>query len=112
VTATLPLTLNIGQIVVAPQTSAVTVKHGASGSVVVKTSVTGAYSGVTTFAAAGLPKGITAAFSPASVTNPAAGSTSLRLTAASAAVLGTQTITVSVASDGVIATGTLNLTVQ
>ena len=112
VTATLPLTLNIGQIVVAPQASALSVKHGSSGSVVVKTSVTGFYSGTTTFAVTGLPKGVTASFSPASVTNPAAGSTTLKLTSAASAAIGTQAVTVTVTSDGVTATNTLNLTVQ
>ena len=112
VTAVVAVTLNIGQLTVAPAQGSLTVKHGSSGSVGITTGVAGAYNGTVTLAAAGLPQGVTAAFSPGSLSNPSAGSSTLKLTAASTAQTGGYTITIKATSDGLTASARLMLTVD
>ncbi len=112
VTSTVPITLNIGQLAVTFQSAAMTVKHGSNASVVINTSVTGTYSASVALSVTGLPKGVTAAFSPATISNPAAGASTLKLTAASSAAIGTATITINATSDGLVKSATVSLTVQ
>jgi len=112
VTSTVPVTLNIGQLAVTPLNAIVTVKRGNSVAVVVNTRVTGSYSGSVALSATGLPKGVTAAFSPASILNPAAGASSLKLTAASSATTGPAVVTIKAVSDGQTNSSTISLTVQ
>jgi hypothetical protein len=112
VTSTASITLNIGQLAVVPQSAAITVKHGSSASLIVNTSVTGTYNGSVTLSAAGLPKGVTAAFSPAAISNPAAGASTLKFTAATSAAIGTVPVTLIAASDGLTRSTTISLTVQ
>jgi subtilase family serine protease len=59
----------------------------------------------------GLPKGVTAAFSPTSVPSPGNGRSTLTLTAASSATTGTATLTVTATGGGITKTLTLSLTV-
>jgi uncharacterized membrane protein len=112
VTASVNITLNVGQLVVTPASAAITVKHGGNVSVSVDTSVTGTYSSSVTLSVTGLPKGVTASFSPATISNAAAGASTLKLTAASSATIGAATITIKAVSDGLTQTVPLSLTVQ
>ena len=111
-TSSVPVTLNIGRLAVNPQSSAVTVKHGGNASVVLYTGITGAYSGMVALSATGLPKGVTATFSPASVANPSAGASTMKLTAAPSAAIGTATIAINAVSDGQTASATVAVAVQ
>jgi len=112
VTSTATITLNIGQLAVTPQSTAVTVKHGSNTTIVVNTSVTGTYSASVALSVAGLPRGVTAAFSPATIGNPTAGASTLKLTAASSAAIGAGTFTINAVSDGLTEGVTVSLTVQ
>lgn len=112
VTSALAVTLNVGQLAVTTQSSALTLKHGGTLSVLVSTSVTGSYNSPVALSVTGLPRGVTAAFSPASIANPAAGASTLKLTAASSAALGAQSITIKAVSDGQTITATVTVTVQ
>ena len=66
----------------------------------VTASAIGGYTGTDTLSVTGLPTGVTAAFSPTTITN-GAGSSTLTLTAAGNAITGTLTVNVS-ATDGTI----------
>jgi len=59
----------------------------------------------------GLPRGVTAAFLPTSISSPGNGSSTLTLTAKSSAASGTANLTVTATGGGVTKTQTLNLTV-
>ena len=111
-TSTVNITLNVSQLAVTPQSAALTAKRGNGANVVVNTSVAGSYSGPVTLSAAGLPKGVTASFSPAAISNPAAGASTLKLTATSSATTGTGTITINAVSNGATKSATISLTVQ
>jgi hypothetical protein len=67
------------------------------------------FTSAATLSVSGLPSGVTAAFSPASVTPAANGtvSSNLTLTASSAAVTGSYTITVTATSDSAVSSATL-----
>lgn len=111
-TASVNIALNVGQLVVTPASTALTVKRPNTGSVVITVSVTGAYAGSVTISVVGLPKGVTAAFSPASAPNPDSAAVTLKLTAASTTAPGAYPVTISAASDGVTQSARLTLTVQ
>ena len=112
VTSTVIITVNIGQLTVTPQSAVMALGHGGTASVLVTTSVVGSYNSFVTLWASGLPRGVTAQFSPGTINNPAAGASILKLTAISTAILGTQTITVNAMADGQTSSATISLTVQ
>ena len=89
--------------------TAVTVAPGATAKSTITITDMGSFSGAVALTAGGLPPGVTAAFSPASVAG--AGSSVLTFTAASTASSGTSTITITGASGSVTSTATLALTV-
>jgi subtilase family serine protease len=100
-----------GFTVTAPATASVT--RGANVAVPVTTTVSGGFTGALALTATGLPAGVTALYTPAAITNPAAGSSSLRLTAAPSATPGTKTITlVATSPAGAVQTATVTLTVH
>jgi len=111
-TATATIALNVAALAVTLTPTALTVKRGSSGSVGITTKVTGTYSGSVALSAAGLPKGVTASFSPATIGAPAAGSSTLTLTAASTTVAGGYPITIHAVSGGLTQSAALMLTVE
>lgn len=88
-----------------------TVLRASSSQVAITTSVSSGFSSSLSLSASGLPSGVTASFSPSSVSAPGSGSSTMTLTAASNAVLGTVTITVTATGEGKTHTTTLQLTV-
>ncbi len=85
-----------------------------NGSVIVsvKTSVTGGFTGPLLLSVSGLPTGVTAIFTPPTITN-GTGSSSIRLTAAALAQVGTKVITISATSiAGAVRTTAGTLTVH
>jgi kumamolisin len=90
--------------------TAASVKDGSTGTSTVTETVTNGYNTAVTLSASGLPTGVTAAFSPASITG--AGTSTLTFTASSTAAAGTYTITVTgTPTSGTAKTTTLTLTV-
>ncbi len=77
VASTTPIALNIGRLTVTPQATAFSVRHGSSANFSINTRVTGYYNAAATLSVAGLPKGVTAALSPASVSNSSTGASTL-----------------------------------
>jgi subtilase family serine protease len=105
------VTLIVSGFKVAATTVTASVARGANVSVPVATTVTGGFAGVLNLTATGLPAGVTAAFTPSMVTG--AGSSSLKLTAASGATVGTKAITITATSAaGAVQTSLVSLTVK
>ena len=77
--------------------AALSVAQGASGTSNITVTSLNGFAGSTSLTASGLPAGVTASFSPGSVTPPAGGSASstLTLTASASASLGTSSVTVT-----------------
>ncbi|MFY9854497.1 MAG: S53 family peptidase [Terracidiphilus sp.] len=90
--------------------TAASVKDGSTGTSTVTETVTNGFDSAVTLSASGLPTGVTAAFSPTSITG--AGTSTLTFTAASTATAGSYTITVTgTPASGTAKTTTLTLTV-
>ena len=95
----------------APNPISLTVKQGASGTSIITGSISGGFSSAIALAASGLPSGVTASFSPASIPAPGSGSSTLTLTVSSSATAGTSTIEITGTGGGVTATTSVSLTV-
>jgi subtilase family serine protease len=106
------VTLSIGRFTVALTSAAVTVSRGQSAMTTLHTAVVNGFNASLLLAASGLPKGVTASFSPASVANPASGVSTVTFTAASSASTGTQTVTLTAASGGASQSIAVSLTVR
>jgi hypothetical protein len=80
--------------------------------VALRTTASNGFVGPLTLTATGLPEGVTALFTPSTIENPAAGASSLRLTASAAAQEGVRTITlVATSASGAVETAAVSLMV-
>jgi kumamolisin len=89
--------------------TAVLVVQGSSGTSTITSAVTGGFDSSISLSASGQPAGVTATFSPASITGP--GTSTLTLAVASTTAIGTYSITVSGVSGTTTEITTLSLTV-
>jgi len=109
-TTTLSLTVNVPvkSFSLSASPSAVTIANGGSGgdSIITITPVNG-FSGSVALSASGLPKGVTASFSP----NPATSTSALALKASATAATGTATVTITGTSGSLTETTAIQLTV-
>ena len=94
--------------------TSLSINRGASGSSSLTVTSQNGFGAATTFGASGLPSGVTAAFSPGSVTPASGGSatSTLTLTASSTATTGTATVTVTATSGALSHTAAISLTVN
>jgi hypothetical protein len=108
VTTTIALTVTgVGSFSIKPSAAALSVAQGASGTDTITVTDVSPFAGNVSFAAAGLPSGVTASFSPASSTT----SSVLTLTASSTATAGPATVIITGNSGTLSATTTIALTV-
>ncbi|HKF20948.1 MAG TPA: alkaline phosphatase family protein, partial [Candidatus Angelobacter sp.] len=91
--------------------SSVSVAQAGSSSSTVSTTVSGGFNAAVSLSASGLPSGVTASFSPASIAAPGSGSSTLTFSASSTATTGTSNVTVTATGGGVTHTTTIALTV-
>ena len=112
-TATVSLTVTAppGFTLSASPTS-VSVTQGKSGTSTISTSVTGGFSSAVALSATGQPAGVTVSFSPASITSPASGRSTMTIAVASTVAKGNYTITVTGTSGSITKTATVTLTVS
>ena len=113
-TATISLTVTAAAtpaFTLAASPTSVSIAQGATGTSTLTTTVSGGFSSAVALSASGLPTGVTAAFSPASIAAPGSGSSTLTFTVASTATAGTSTITVTGTGGGITHTATVSLTV-
>jgi hypothetical protein len=89
----------------------VSVAQGGTKTTTVSTTVSGGFNSAVSLSASGLPAGVTASFSPASIATPGSGSSTLTFNASSTATIGTSTITVNATGGGISHTATISLTV-
>jgi uncharacterized membrane protein len=106
-TATIGLTVVVPSFTLAASTASLTVPRAGSGSSTITISAKNGFKGSVTLSAAGLPSGVTAAFTPASTTSKS----SLAFSASSTAATGTYSVVVTGASGTLTATATIALTV-
>jgi uncharacterized membrane protein len=100
-----------GFTVAAPPTASL-VRNG-SVLIPITTSTTGGFNADLSLTVTGLPAGVTAIFTPQRIGNPAAGSSSMRLTAPALAQTGAKVITIVATSDaGAVQTTTVTVTVH
>jgi cellulase/cellobiase CelA1 len=104
-TITLTVTSPTGGFTLKPSTSTLTVAPGASGTNTITVTDISPFTGSVTFAASGMPTGVTAAFSPTSSTT----SSVLTLTVGSTTAAGNSTITVT-GTSGTLAAVTTSFT--
>ncbi len=88
--------------------SSLTITQGSQGTSTITITPINGFSGDVTLAASGLPKGVTASFSP----NPATSTSTLTLTASATATKGKATVTITGTSGSLRVTTTLKLTVN
>ena len=89
----------------------VSVAQGGTKTTTLSTTVSGGFNSAVSLSATGLPAGVTAAFSPASIAAPGSGSSTLTFTASSTATVGTSTVTINASGGGVSHSTTVSLTV-
>jgi hypothetical protein len=92
--------------------TSLTVLQGSSGKSTITTSVSGGFNNAISLSASGLPAGVTASFSPASIAAPGSGSSLLTLTTSATATVGTKAITITGSGGSLTRTTTLSLTVS
>ncbi len=92
--------------------ASLSVTQGSSGTSAISTTVSGGFNSAVSLSASGLPAGVTASFSPASIAAPGSGSSTLTLSASSTATIGTVNVTVTATGGSVTHTTTVALTVN
>jgi subtilase family serine protease len=78
--------------------TSLSVTAGSNGSLSLNVAVSGAFNAAVAFSVTGLPSGISATFTPATLPAPGSGASTLKLTATSLAKAGTYSVTVSATS--------------
>lgn len=81
-----------------PSANSLSLTAGANNSITVKVAVSGGFNAAVAFSATGLPSGVTAAFTPATLPAPGSGSSVIKLTATSAAKAGVYSATMTATS--------------
>jgi subtilase family serine protease len=112
-TATIALTITAPNFTLTPNATSSTLTAGTPSTLTFTTAAQTGFSAAVALTISGLPKGVTAAFSPASIASPGNGSSTLTFTgAASAVTAGSATVTVSATGGGVTKTQAISLTVE
>jgi cellulose 1,4-beta-cellobiosidase len=114
VTRTVPISLTVNaaattaDFALSASPASVSIAQGASATSAISLTRTGGFASSVALTASGLPSGVTASFDPAST---AGDSSTLTLTATSAAVTGAGSVTVTAAGGGLTRTASISLTV-
>ena len=96
---------------IAASPNAFSIDQGSAGASTIQTSLLGDFDGAVTLSASGLPTGVTATFSPATIAAPGSGSSTMTITVASSVANGTYPLTVTGTSGSVTATATISLVI-
>ena len=112
VTKTATLALAIPGMTLSGNATTVSVKKGGTATMTLTTASLGGFSGAVAFGVQGLPTGVTAAFTPATLAAPGNGSTTVKFAASAAAAAGTAAITLTATSGTKVKTQTVTLAVK
>jgi Bacterial Ig domain len=111
----LDITFNPGttspDFILSASPTSVSVGQGNSASSTISTAIAGGFNSSISLSAAGLPAGVTASFSPASIAAPGNGSSTLAFSASSTATTGTKNVTVTASGGGITHTETVAVNV-
>lgn len=110
-TQTVSLTVIVASFTLTAASAKVSLASGGSVSSAVTTLAVNGFKSALTLSVIGLPKGVTASFSPTAIASPGNGSSTLTLRAATNAVSGTSTLSVIASGGGVMKTQPLTLVV-
>ena len=113
-TSTVALTVTSAQtpsFAVSASPTSVSVVQSSSASTTISSTVSGGFNAAIALSATGLPSGVTASFSPASIAAPGSGSSTLTFSASSTATTGTANVTVNATGGGISHSVTVALTV-
>jgi subtilase family serine protease len=110
VTKTASLALSVPNLTVKPAATAATLKLGGTTTVQVQTTVVGGFSSAVAFSVTGLPTGVTASFTPATLAAPGAGTTQMKLSATTSATIGAVPITIKATAGSVVRSQSMTLT--
>jgi hypothetical protein len=110
-TQTISLTVIVPSFSLTANATSATVTAGSSTAITYSTAVINGFKSAITLSVTGLPTGVTAKFSPASIASPGTGSSTLILTAVAGKVAGAYALTVTASGGGVTKTQTLSLMV-
>jgi hypothetical protein len=91
--------------------SALTIARGSSGTSTITTTLSGSFNSAVALTASGLPAGVTASFSPASIAAPGAGSATLTISVGSTTAVGTYSVTVNGSGGSLTRATAIDLTV-
>ena len=91
--------------------TSVSVARGSSATSKITTTVAGGFNSAISLSASGLPSGVTASFSPASIAAPGSGSSTVTFKASTSASTGSHTVTITATGGGITHTTTITLTV-
>jgi len=91
--------------------TSVSVARRGSGTSKITTTVAGGFNSAISLSASGLPTGVTATFSPASIAAPGSGSSTVTFQASSSASTGSKTVTITATGGGVTHTTTITVDV-
>jgi len=91
--------------------ASLSVAQSSSGSTTISSAIAGGFSSAISLSVSGLPAGVTASFSPTSITAPGNGSSTLTFTAGSTATTGSFNATVTASGGGITHTATVALNI-
>ena len=111
VTKTAALTLSVPGTALSVNSSALTLKRGGTVTAQLTSAMLGGFSSAVNFAVQGLPAGVTAVFTPATLPAPGNGGTALKFSATSTATLGSAPIVVRATAGNAVKTLSLSLSV-
>lgn len=112
VTKTAALTLLVPTATLSLAATALSLNRGSTATTNVTIAILGGFSSKVSFTVQGLPTGVTATFTPASLPAPGKGSAVLKLSATSTAATGPATLTVKATAGSTVQTLSLGLTVK
>jgi len=104
-------TLNVPSLTATASASSLSLARGASTTLVLTTTGTGGFNSAVNLVLTGLPSGVSAVMTPASIAAPGTGSVSIKLSASSTAALVSVKVVVTASGGGLTATAPLTLTV-
>jgi subtilase family serine protease len=92
--------------------SSVAVTAGSNNSITLHVTVSGGFNSAVAFSVSGLPSGVSGAFTPAALSAPGSGSSTLKLTATSRAVANVYSVTITATGGGITQKQALTVTVR